>query len=70
MDEELQWTEFNPPEKVRIYHFPELSITIENVTRLCVRPSGNHRVESADGWKYIVAPGWYAIEINADKWTL
>lgn len=56
-------------EKSRTYHFSDgSSFTIVGVTFLCVRPSGNHRVQSKDGKKFIIPPTWIALEIEADAW--
>ena len=60
-----------PPERKRVYHFPgggKLELT--DVTHLLVRPSGSHRLATADGRKWIVQPGWVAIELDVDDWTL
>ncbi len=43
-------------------------LKIEGVAAVCVRPSGTHRL-NAKGRLWIVAPGWDAIEIDADDWT-
>ena len=54
-----------------MYHYAGgHTITLKNVTGLCVRPSGTHRLETADGRKWIVPPGWLAIELDMDAWTL
>jgi hypothetical protein len=64
----LDWKEVRG-EKSRTYHYGEgTSFTVDNVVKLCVRPSGNHRLETADGKKLIVAGGWLAIEINCEAW--
>lgn len=68
--EELNLKKIDPPERKRIYHFPDRSLTIENVTALCVRQSGTHRLEIADGKKCIVNPWWLMIELDMDQWTL
>ena len=64
----LVWTDI-VGEKSRTYVFENSCYTIPNVVKLCVRPSGNHRVEDANGMKYIVMAGFFAIEIDAEKWT-
>lgn len=55
-------------ERSRIYLFDKSELKIHNVVKLCVRPSGNHRLEDKDGGKYIVAAGWLGIVIDSDKW--
>jgi len=57
------------PEKSRTYHYADHSRVILNVTAVCVRPSGSHRLETADGKKWIVQPGWEAIELDMEDWT-
>jgi hypothetical protein len=69
MTEELKWTELNPPERKRTYIFPTNDLEISDVLRICIRPSGSHRIETADGLKYIVNPGWLAIVLDTDDWT-
>lgn len=61
----------NPPERKRTYHFPNAEkVVLENVTHLLVRPSGTHRLMTADGRKWIVPTGWLAVELDMDDWTL
>lgn len=57
-------------EKRRTYLFADGSLTVDNVVRVCVRPSGGHRLETKDGRKFIVAPRWHAIEVVAERWSL
>lgn len=57
-------------EKSRTYIFPTGTVRVESVARICVRPSGGHRLETSDGRKFIVSAGWLAIEIEAEKWSL
>lgn len=67
---DLQFTKLDPPEKRRAYVFPGPNIVaFENVTAVCVRPSGTHRLETADGMKHIVNTGWLAITLEMDAWT-
>jgi hypothetical protein len=64
-------TPINPPERSRTYHYADgRTLAMKDVRALCVRPSGTHRLETADGRKWIVAPGWVAIELDVDDWTL
>lgn len=49
---------FNPPRK-QVYVFKDGTVvSLENVTELVVRPSGDHRLQTSDGLRHIVAPGW------------
>ena len=64
----MEFTEITG-EKSRTYTYPSGKITVDGVARICVRPSGNHRLETSDGKKLIVAAGWLAIEIVAEKWS-
>lgn len=66
---DIQWTELHPPERKRTYHFPTCSVTFEKVTRVEVRDSGKHRVETADGRKAFVNTGWLWMELDMDEWT-
>lgn len=66
----INWTELNPPEKSRTYTFSTgLKITYENVVRIEVRESGKHRIETADGKKAFICPGWIALDIDVPEWT-
>jgi hypothetical protein len=65
----INWTELNPPERTRTYYFRTRELTFENVTRVEVRESGKHRIETADGRKAFVNTGWLWMEIEADNWT-
>lgn len=56
-------------EKTRSYHYADHTMTIHDVVAVCVRPSGSHRLETADGKKWIVLPGWEAIELDVPEWT-
>jgi hypothetical protein len=57
-------------EKSRTYHYANgNNFTIKNVVKLCVRPSGNHRLETSDGKKLIMAAGWFCLDIDAEKWV-
>lgn len=68
LEAELIWSE-TKGEKSRTYYYDEeVTFTVDNVVKLCVRPSGNHRLETADGTKFIIAAGWIAIEIDAPAW--
>jgi hypothetical protein len=70
MAADIKWTELNPPERSRTYVFPgDLRLTFSNVVRVEVRESGKHRVETADGAKAFVCPGWVALLLDMDAWT-
>lgn len=57
-------------ENKRTYIFADgRDVELEHVTAICIRPSGSHRVETASGKKYIISPGWLAIEIETDEWA-
>ena len=54
----------------RTYLFPNgEEVTIDGVNAISVRPSGTHRLETTDGYKFIVNSGWLAIRIEADTWS-
>jgi hypothetical protein len=64
-------TELNPTEASRIYTFPGGDrVTLTHVTHLLVRPSGSHRLKTADGRLHIVPAGWIHIELDTSAWTL
>lgn len=66
----IKWVELNPPERKRKYTFPDgSSITFDDVTRIEVRESGKHRIETKAGRKAFVSPGWLWLEIDTDEWT-
>lgn len=56
-------------ERSRTYHFPTTKVTLQNVVKLAVRPSGTHRIQTAKGRKFIIPPGWVSIEIDG-PWEL
>ncbi len=57
-------------ERSRTYYYGDgNNITIENVIKLCVRPSGNHRIETSSGKKVIMAADWLCLELDTDKWV-
>jgi hypothetical protein len=66
---ENDFVELKPPERSRTYIYVDRDLVITDVTRICIRPSGSHRLETVNGMKYIVAPGWIAIKIDVDSWT-
>jgi hypothetical protein len=64
-------TKFNPPEKERIYHFPNNEkVVLKGVTELVVRPSGTHRIRTADGKAHIIPIGWLHVELDIEDWTV
>jgi hypothetical protein len=59
----------DPPEAKRTYHYADGSkFTVKNVAAICIRPSGSNRLE-ADGKKYIILPGFIAVEFESSDWT-
>ena len=56
-------------EAKRTYQYGECEIAYHDVVRVCVRPSGSHRLELKSGEKVIVLPGFKAVKIEVDKWT-
>lgn len=59
-------------EKERVYDFGDKQVTLTDVVELVVRPSGTHRVKTADGKLHVIAKGWLAIHIDDDgnSWTV
>lgn len=66
----VQMTQITPPERSRIYTFPNGTVQLAGVSALNVRDSGTHRLKTTDGKLHIVPVGWLHIEIDADGWTL
>lgn len=65
------FTQFNPPERKRVYLFPEGErLEFKDVKALAVSKSGNHRLELVDGRRFIVPYTWLAIELDIDQWTM
>jgi len=56
-------------ESFRRYHFQSGVFTVEHVVGLCIRASGTHRLNTADGRKFVIPAGWLAIEIGAESWS-
>lgn len=68
-ESQLQWAKISG-EVFREYVFANGKVRIENVTELCIRPSGNHRLNTADGRKFVIPVGWLAIEVGAAEWSV
>lgn len=62
-------TLIHPPEKERIYHFPNGDRVLKNVCELIIRPSGQHRLKTTDGKHHIIPQGWLEIELDIEQWT-
>lgn len=65
----MEFKEIDKGERSRTYVFPHGRFTIKNAVRVCVRPSGSHRVEDTEGGKYIIPAGWLALKVEADTWS-
>lgn len=59
-------------EAKRTYLFPTRDLSFTDVVELTTRPSGSHRLKTADGRLHIVAKGWLAITIEdaSHNWTV
>lgn len=71
----IDMTPLTNGERSRTYMFPNekgemIPVKVNNVTHLCVRPSGYHRLLTATGSRYIVRPDWLVMEIDADDWSV
>jgi hypothetical protein len=55
-------------EQKRIYYFPQGVIAVENIVKFAA-PGTTHRLETADGKKFIVNNGWMAIELDVAEWS-
>jgi len=69
MSKKLEFMEVDEP--TRTYHYADGS-TLEipsGVKSMAVTSSGTHRINANDGRRWIVVPGWIAVEFTADDWT-
>lgn len=65
-----EFTEIVPPEELRVYVYPNNEqLRFENVVSISISESGNHYINTADGTKAIVTPGWRAILLSIKDWT-
>ena len=56
-------------EQSRTYIFPNnQAVRFDNVIKIAV-PGTTHRLELADGKKYIVNKGWLAISLDVPEWS-
>jgi len=55
-----------PPSGDRVQ---EYKVTIRNVVSINVSESGTHRLNTREGDKHIILPGFLHIKFNADEWT-
>jgi hypothetical protein len=55
-------------EQKRTYHFSDGKLVIENVVKFAM-PGSTHRLETADGRKFIVKNNWQAIELDVPEWS-
>ena len=54
----------------RTYMFPGgHRVDLKDVVSINVSKSGTHRLNTEDGKKHIVPPGWIHIEFEAEDWT-
>lgn len=69
---ELDGTTTHLNETSRTYRFGGADITFNNVVELTIKPSGSHRLKTADGQLHIVRGTWLAISIvdETADWTV
>lgn len=71
MADGIELTQLVPTERSRAYHFPGGEIVVlEHVTHFVARPSGTHRLKTADGRLHIIPTGWLHIELVVSNFTL
>lgn len=57
-------------EKSRTYIYPDgQEIKLQNIVAVRVSESGNHRLNTADGMKHIIVPGWRHLLLDVEQWT-
>lgn len=57
-------------EQDRTYTFPNgVKVALRGVQSINVSKSGTHRLNTTDGKKHIVPPGWVHVEFDAQNWT-
>lgn len=71
-----QWRKITKPEYSRTYYFPSdaddeslEAVTIQDVDKLRVSPTGTHYIETKKGTKLIVKNTWLVLKIDADEWS-
>ncbi len=68
-ENELEFRKLKTPEKKRTYLFSDgQQVSFKDVTDVCIRPSGIHRLNLGNGEKVIVSCGWRAIVLDIDEW--
>jgi hypothetical protein len=53
----------------RTYYYPHVWFTIKDVISINVSDAGTHRLNTQDGKKHIVLPGWIHLEFDTPEWT-
>jgi hypothetical protein len=54
----------------RVYEYPKGDkIEVNGVISINVSKSGTHRLNTDDGKKHLIKPGWLHIEFDAEEWT-
>jgi hypothetical protein len=57
-------------EQNRTYYFPNREkVEVKEIISINVSKSGTHRLNTKDGMKHIIPPGWIHIEFEAEDWT-
>jgi hypothetical protein len=61
----LNFREITPPENRRSYIFPHNQrVIIEGPAKIAIADSGNHRIQTTTGERFIIPTGWLAIKIE------
>lgn len=64
-------TKLAPAERQRVYHFgDDGALVFEDVVAFAASESGTHYLETGDGLKHIVAPGWTHITLDVDRFSV
>jgi hypothetical protein len=52
-----------------VFESGPFELTIEDVVSINVSPRGTHRLNTEDGMKHLVLPGFVHIKFDAEEWS-
>ena len=53
-----EWIDLEGTETERTYHYPDMTYTIKNPSKLYVKKSGSHKIIDADGTNHYITAGF------------